>query len=336
MVREFCEWARAKGIRLASLDGLEHARLGYFDEMLELGRLAGAGTKLFAALVFQLPTMQELLQVVRPQVRKALRGWARALPGGTRQPLPWGVVYAIVAELVRRGLYEMGVATVLAADAYLRPAAAMALQVNGVLVPRPEMGPAFRYWTLLLFPREQGEASKVGEFDDSLVLDSPERQWRGDCLARLKRGRGGGTNIFGFQVDAWRGEARGSRGRDRGSAVGGVVARYSARWPEQRRGRGEAIPAGGTKERQVERPALSQTLRKERTPLSPAAPALSGRAEPCAARRALASTYHERRPRRAAAASGQVARVCRALLRMVCLPVSSGRMGSRSTRASLA
>ena len=40
-------------------------------------------------------------------------------------------------------------------------------------------------WALNLHPSEEGEASKVGVSDESILLDSPEVPWLGDALSCL-------------------------------------------------------------------------------------------------------------------------------------------------------
>eukprot|EP00974_Lingulodinium_polyedra_P074198 7190386-Lingulodinium_polyedra.AAC.1 len=53
---------------------------------------------------------------------------------------------------------------------YFRPGELMDVRCEDML--RPMQG-ALGYWSVLLFPEERRVASKVGEYNDTVVLDHP-------------------------------------------------------------------------------------------------------------------------------------------------------------------
>ena len=80
---------------------------------------------------------------------------------------------AVCHQLAFMGQPFMAVYVVFAIDTYLRPSTIHKLRVRCLMRP---MGP-HRYWSLLTDPEDLGVASKTGEFDGSLTLDSKHLLW---------------------------------------------------------------------------------------------------------------------------------------------------------------
>eukprot|EP00959_Pyramimonas_sp_CCMP1952_P356804 7471554-Pyramimonas_sp.AAC.1 len=99
---------------------------------------------------------------------KALQGFNRLDPGRTRPPLPLALAALIAVELVGMNLVSMALAVMLMFSAYLRPIELLSLQVTDVLVPTK----GIPCYAIHLHRAERGQPSKVGLYDETLLLDS--------------------------------------------------------------------------------------------------------------------------------------------------------------------
>lgn len=86
---------------------------------------------------------------------------------------------AILAVLTSRRQYDVALAALVAAGAYVKPGDDLALTVAGVVPAQPATGHVYRYAILLMFPRAEGQASQTHGFDDSVVLISMGRLFLG-------------------------------------------------------------------------------------------------------------------------------------------------------------
>ena len=138
-----------------------------------------------------------------PEVCRALQGWKRLHPTGARMPLPMPAVCGLACEMVRRGKTTMGWLTMAAADMYLRPGEAIALTEDMIIAPRTQLGSAYRTTSVLLHPWSHGRASKAGQFDDSVLLDSRDRPWMGDLMLSWKRSKAPRQQLATFTMSEW-------------------------------------------------------------------------------------------------------------------------------------
>ena len=97
----------------------------------------------------------------------------------------------------------MALMTITAMDCYLRPGEAVGLSPSCVVPATPRLGAAYRFAALLVHPSWDGRPSKVGQFDESLLLDTPGREWLGAALCKLKCEREGSTTLFGYGLQEW-------------------------------------------------------------------------------------------------------------------------------------
>ena len=186
-----------------ALDLLEMSLLEYFDTQFMLGEDIGHGLKLLAALGHFRPELRRLARTLAlPRVKIALQGWQRVAPSVTRLPVPWPVLSALCVVLLRMELPEMALATLLAADAYLRPGELLWLMAEDVVVGKPTLGKVYGQTGLLLFPSERGRPSKTHLFNDSVMLDHPQRLWLGPLLEAHARKRRG-LPLFSFTYRQW-------------------------------------------------------------------------------------------------------------------------------------
>ncbi len=174
----FITFAEIPDLLSAGLAQLEMALLEFFDVLYLGGKDVGEGAKLLSALGYFRPELRQLSRSgLLPRARLALQGWGRLAPTATRLPLPWPVLAGIVVALLVMGHPQAALASVLAADAYLRPGELLYLSTDDLSKPEPRFSSAFHALALVLFPKERGRPSKTHQFDDSVLLDSKGREW---------------------------------------------------------------------------------------------------------------------------------------------------------------
>ncbi len=97
----------------------------------------------------------------------------------------------IVLDFVGHGHLHMGALVVVLFETYMRPAKALAMEPNPVVLPRAGAeGPA-RWMTLLVYPKEELTMSKVREYDHSIPFDLDRQRYLVPVLERLAAQRRG-------------------------------------------------------------------------------------------------------------------------------------------------
>eukprot|EP00438_Fugacium_kawagutii_P027761 Skav215994 [mRNA] locus=scaffold4693:140018:158914:+ [translate_table: standard] len=132
-----------------------------------------------------------------PLTKAAKKGWTNIEPGASKDPCPYEVACLIAMNLLERNLPWIAAGVMVCFDTYLRPGKLCGLQFNNVVPPSRGVGKQYAFWTLLLNPHESGVPSKVGEFNDSLVVGTADREWGGSTaeLFRLDREISGRRNL---------------------------------------------------------------------------------------------------------------------------------------------
>ena len=113
-------------------------------------------------------------------------------------PLPWPVLASLACALVRNEAPIMALAAVLASDAYLRPREVANLRVAHVVTAKPFLGKSALHTSLVLFPAEEGEPSKTLRYNDSVILDTADREWIGPLIEELAHRRRSEVGLFPF------------------------------------------------------------------------------------------------------------------------------------------
>ena len=187
-----------------TITDLEVNLLEYFDQEFLDGSDASTGTKLLSALAFFRPGLRNLKATgLLARTRLALHGWARVAPAVPRVPLPWPVLSGLAAVMLTMGEDICALACLLAADCYLRPGELLWLTGSDVVKARPSLGSAFQAAALRLFPADRGRPSKTHVFNDSVVLDSKDRQWMARLVESLAA-RQGPQQLFPMKYEHWR------------------------------------------------------------------------------------------------------------------------------------
>ena len=184
---------------------LQQVLLEYFDYLyLTEQRDVSYGTKLLAAVGGLFPAYHRAgRRDLFPTVNRALQGWQKAHPVGTRLPMPMLMVYAVAMEMAARQQLDLARLTVVAADCYLRPGEAASLTSDMVIPSQRRLGAAYGHVSLQIHPAAQGRPSKTGEFDDTIVVDSVSRPWLSQVLMALKTKAGPGQPLVLTTLAAW-------------------------------------------------------------------------------------------------------------------------------------
>ena len=158
---------------------MDAALVEYFNTLYLSGHQGHRGEKILAALLDRYPQYGRLGSKKIPRAWRAVRGWRKLTPGTSRRPESLGFWSAVAVELVRQGQLQMAVFTLLSLSAYLRPSEAMGLRRGDVIAPATGVT---QHWSLLVAPSERGLATKTGEMDVSVAMDS---KWTAGWLPRI-------------------------------------------------------------------------------------------------------------------------------------------------------
>lgn len=112
----------------------------YLDLMFLEGRSAAEGEKLVASLEFMCVNLKGKL----PRCKRALKGWRREKPAGSRLPLPRLLAAGMAMKMISRGKRLMGLKLMMDHDTYLRPGESIDLKVKDVVKPVRAGGPQYQ------------------------------------------------------------------------------------------------------------------------------------------------------------------------------------------------
>ena len=159
------------------------AMLDFLDCMFLDGCSHSDGSKLLASVEHLVPTVKEGAYMIQ-RVKRALRGWDKRAPAASRLPPPVWLVMAFIGDLIYLGCWIRALCVLTHSLTYLRPGELIDLDFGQLIAPH-ESFPGSTLWVILLHP-VGGVGSKVGEHDESLILDTPGYEFIGNHLQRLK------------------------------------------------------------------------------------------------------------------------------------------------------
>ncbi|CAK0905955.1 unnamed protein product [Prorocentrum cordatum] len=195
----FLEWSSQEGQPLDTDLQIDRALSRYMDYLYYEGFNADAGEKVLAAVAFHGPV--EGLEL--PGARRALAGFRRRASARTRSPLPLAGVMAIVGAAAADGQLPFALGLVLAWEAYLRLPSDLVSTVGASLVRPAARGPRAR-WGLLLFPQEGEARSKMGHYDEGVMLDGQFGSTLAPFLRRLKAQTADASPLWSFSSATFR------------------------------------------------------------------------------------------------------------------------------------
>ena len=182
-VTEFKAFARRRRLPLKNISAVDLALCEYFADLLDSGEpQSTASYTLFGYLMLvaneNLPD-----KLLLPRARASLRGWASKYPHGSRtgaDPLIW----YLLAECAFCSNVWVSAAILLQLDTYARPSEILRLRKRDVVKP---CSGTCKFWGVIMGNSEFGERTKTGTQDDTVLLDSSDREYAPVILEMLFR-----------------------------------------------------------------------------------------------------------------------------------------------------
>ena len=157
-------------------DDVDGEVVEWTDAALRSGVAGHNGQKLMAALAWVRPKFRKGGEVSLPRSRVGSLALFRRSPGATRQPLPEPVVYAMASRMVallgsgEKGR-NVGLCVIVAHHLYLRPGELARIQWEWIVPAALGSRERGRQCSIVLHPSEEQVPSKVGLFDETLLVD---------------------------------------------------------------------------------------------------------------------------------------------------------------------
>lgn len=136
-----------------------------------------------AAVMYYIPRTKGLQAL--PLVQQSMRGWRRLCPPRARLPVPYEAVCLLSLQAYREHKLEVCLALQLMFLLYLRPGEVFAIRVQDVVQPIRRAGKAYKHFSVLLHPSEQGIPSKTRQWDEMLSLDLPHMTFLGPAMNKI-------------------------------------------------------------------------------------------------------------------------------------------------------
>ncbi|CAK0883484.1 unnamed protein product [Prorocentrum cordatum] len=191
--QDFQTWASSNGLPLNASEDISFAMLEYLEDLYFQGHNHDSGEKVIAALEYRAPGIRSAKVLER--AKNALKGFRRLAPGLSRAPLPWIGLCALVGAALHINELEFAQCLVFLFRTYLRPSECLGLRVDQLVPPLP--GSGTKSWALLLAAEEEAIPTKTKEFDESILLDSPELVCLYPRFSTLKK-RSGWDKVWSF------------------------------------------------------------------------------------------------------------------------------------------
>ena len=147
-----------------------------------------------------------------PLAKAAKKGWGNLEPGASKDPCPFEVAFWIAHDLLLHGFPSFAAAVVLGFDTYVRPGKLCEITPNNIVPPARGLHAKYGHWTLLLHPQELHDPSKVGRYNDSIVVGSSGREWVSTLIGRLYNLHSGtmDSKLFPFSLNQFEKEFKNS------------------------------------------------------------------------------------------------------------------------------
>ena len=160
-------------LTIRSEESLDAALCEYAEHLFLDGEDSHYGQKLQAALEYDRPEFSREGRLALPRFKRALKGWRKLAPTQTRLPMPEMLKSCVSAIFLQMGWKEEALYNEVTFSTYARPGEMMRVMAEDVVAPNQE----FNHAVIILEPLERGESSKVGIYDEVLVLDDKRAPW---------------------------------------------------------------------------------------------------------------------------------------------------------------
>ena len=213
---EFKAWARACGLRLDLQKDRDLAMERYLHVLYFNGEGCYAARQaLFGEIFSSRLNPRDPLEL--PRSRQALKGFVASAPDSQRDPMPWEAVLLVADWLLQRnGPHDVHAArvSVVAFDAYLRPAEALALTSSSVTVIGSPGLVSLPRVSVRIAPSAPDDGSlppprtKSGSYDDTVVFADPAsttqgRAWISNLVSSLKAASPPSAPVFRLTIAQW-------------------------------------------------------------------------------------------------------------------------------------
>ena len=213
---KFKNFYQAAGLKWPLGKECDRVLADFLDVLFLEGRSASEGEKVVAAVEFHHAEVKGTL--VRS--KRALRGWRKERPAKSRLPLPALAAFGMAMDLVARGKRTMGVKLLVDFDMYLRPGESIAIRGRDLSAPVPGGGPQFQSFSLIIRDQEDQIADKTGTFDNTILFNTPSREFLGQMLWGLRQRLNSPADyLYNFTTA----EFRSDKGQERSWACPGSI-----------------------------------------------------------------------------------------------------------------
>ena len=166
-LEKFYSFAIRFQLPLTKIEQLDEALCEYADHEYLNGEAAHCGEKLQAALEYERPEFSRAGALHLPRFRRCMKGWRKMAPTQTRLPMPEFMKSAISAVFLHQDFKEEALYNEVTFSTYSRPGEMLKVHAMDVVPPNRD----FEHCVIVLGPMERGESSKVGIYDEVLILD---------------------------------------------------------------------------------------------------------------------------------------------------------------------
>jgi hypothetical protein len=192
----FQHWADRRGFKTSTHHERDRSLAYYLQDMFFNGTSRDEGSFVVAAVKHFHPQYKAGGTMRLDRATESLKGWARAQPVLPRLPAPKEVMAMLVARMVYKGFRRAANGLWLGVEAYLRPGE---LCGQDSLVPPLPRSATGKHWAVTLFPREEGQSSKVGKMDEVIAFELDHHAPLQNSF-RFLRGGGGSGSLMGMSA----------------------------------------------------------------------------------------------------------------------------------------
>ena len=200
-LEKFYSFAIRFQLPLTKIEQLDEALCEYADHEYLNGEAAHCGEKLQAALEYERPEFSRAGALHLPRFRRCMKGWRKMAPTQTRLPMPEFMKSAISAVFLHQDFKEEALYNEVTFSTYSRPGEMLKVHAMDVVPPNRDFG----HCVIVLGPMERGESSKVGIYDEVLILDDVRCPWLPTLLHQHSQQQ---INQFGQEAPLWNFSAR--------------------------------------------------------------------------------------------------------------------------------
>lgn len=170
-MERFVAWASRVGLLTATLRQIDAALARYADVLFfDIGDGIDSFVRaIYGYNYFHSKKSKPLTHF--PRAQRALKGWRKREPGHSRPGAPFEVVCKMASELILEGNHVLACALLVHHDTYCRPNEFLHIRKRDVFPPSPENLGLADAWVLQIRPPEDLIPTKVGEFDDTVLID---------------------------------------------------------------------------------------------------------------------------------------------------------------------